>query len=78
MLFRSSANSTISGLKVGRVEDFQKFQVIFDGHQVCVCGMQPATLLRKLHDAPPKVNSSGIDERPAEGTGFPHFAPNLF
>jgi hypothetical protein len=35
-------------------------------------------LLRKLHDAPPKVDSSGIDERPAEGTGFPHFAPNLF
>ena len=35
-------------------------------------------LLRKLHDAPPKVDSSGIDERPAEGAGFPHFAPNLF
>ena len=35
-------------------------------------------LLRKLHDAPPQVNSSDIDERPAEGAGFPHFAPNLF
>jgi hypothetical protein len=35
-------------------------------------------LLRKLHDAPPQVNSSDIDDRPAEGAGFPHFAPNLF
>jgi hypothetical protein len=35
-------------------------------------------LLRQLHDAPPQVSSSDVDDRPAEGAGFPHFAPNLF
>jgi hypothetical protein len=35
-------------------------------------------LLRKLHDAPPQVNSSDIGDKPAEGAGFPHFAADLF
>lgn len=36
------------------------------------------TLLGKLHDAPQPVQSSETDDGPAEGTGFPHFAPDLF
>jgi hypothetical protein len=31
-------------------------------------------LLRKLHEAPPQLNSSDIDDSPAEGADFPHFA----
>ena len=34
-------------------------------------------LLRKLHDAPPQVNSSDIDERPAEGGGLPALRTEL-
>ncbi len=36
------------------------------------------TLLGKLHDAPQRVQSTQADEGLAEGTGFPHFAPDLF